>query len=814
MYCQLLQSINYLTKVRSAVKKGDYYRYHLIVLLVVFLFAVNLSAQEISIKVGSTTRDMIIYAPPGIEPNRPLVISMHGMNQTMNDQKNQTQFQSVAEANNFILVFPQAIDNSWQLWGTTDTDFILAIIDEMNTRYGIDRDRVYLSGFSMGGMMTYYAATQIADKIAAFAPVTGFLMDGPDTNSSRPIPIIHVHGMDDTYVPYDRVQECLDAWIERNGCPTTPEVIQPYPANNTGSKTSMKHWGPGIEGVEIEFLSLEGVGHWYKDDPNSVFTSQEIWNFCKKYSLKMGFPEFKYASVTESNPKQIQVNLSEEIVDSSYFYGFAVKVDTASVTIDSVVMLNTNQLIINLDDSLQKDNEITLSYSHGNVFSTSGKQLISFSDTLVDNLLKGASPRIIELTTNKNGDTLAARFNMQMQNPSDISTLALNAEYNSQTNVPILQSSFQNNDSTVLLFTLGNQVYRDYALSLTYTGSTIISKDNGILKSFSGLQVTNNSNGLPVHINSGELKTDGITLLLEFSKPMAKVSGQPDNLPLDVNGDNISIKSVSTINNTLELTLWKSIHYGDTVKLSYTPGKITAADNGPLEEFSNFVITNQVSKPTWVSIPGKIEAENYVFVSGMQAETTGDVGGGQNLGYIGDGSWVEYAIENNTSETDYQIDFRLASQNTRGIIEFYMDEIKIDTVSSPITGEWQVYQSVTKDISIPQGKHYLKVVAAKAGFNINYFDVHKILTGVPEIKVTNIRIFPNPVSEEMTINSPGFMHNQIEIFDATGNLVISKATESETMLSMPVHLANGVYVVKISNETQYQLERIIISNKQ
>jgi poly(3-hydroxybutyrate) depolymerase len=48
---------------------------------------------------------MIIYAPAGIEQNRPLFISMHGMNQTMQDQKNQTQFESVAQANNFVLFF-------------------------------------------------------------------------------------------------------------------------------------------------------------------------------------------------------------------------------------------------------------------------------------------------------------------------------------------------------------------------------------------------------------------------------------------------------------------------------------------------------------------------------------------------------------------------------------------------------------------------------------------------------------------------------------------------------------------------------------
>jgi poly(3-hydroxybutyrate) depolymerase len=809
---QLLQASLFQLKVMTDKTKGKFInRQFLVVLLSFFLFAVNLSAQETSIQVGSTTRNMIIYAPPGIEPNRPLVISMHGLNQTMNDQVNQTQFKSVAEANNFVIVFPQAIDNSWQLWGTGDTDFILAIIDEMNTRYEIDRDRVYLSGFSMGGMMTYYAATQIADKIAAYAPVTGFLMDGPNTNSSRPIPIIHVHGMDDTFVPYNRVQECLDAWIERNGCPTTPEVIQPYPENNTETQTSKKHWGPGKEGVEIEFISLEGVGHWYKDDPNSVFTSQEIWNFCKKFSLKMGYPEFKYASVTESNPKQIQVNLSEEIVDSSYFHGFAVNVDNAPVTIDSVVMLNTNQLLINLGDSLQKENEITLSYSNGNVFSTTGKQLVSFSDTIVNNLLKGASPRIIELTTNKNGDTLAVRFNMKMQNPSDISTLALNAEYNGQTNIPILQSSFLNNDSTVLAFTLGDQVYRDYALSLTYTGSNLISKDNGILKSFSDLQVTNNSNGLPVHINSGELKTDGITLSLEFSKPMGKVSGIPDNLTLDVNGNTISIKSVSVINNTLELTLRESIHYDDVVEASYTPGKITAADNGPLEAFSNLDITNQVSEPTWISTPGKVEAENYTFIYGMQTETTSDAGGGQNLGYIGDGSWVEYAIENNTTETNFQISFRLAATSENGQIDYFIDNDNMGRVAAPNTGGWQVYQSVDKDISIPQGKHYLKLIATKGGFNINYMDVQEIDTGIQKIKGTNIRIFPNPVSEEIKIYSTDFMHNKIEIFNATGNLVMSRETEGETILSIPIHLENGVYIVKISNETQYRQKRIVIS---
>ena len=108
-------------------------RQFLVALLSVFLFTTGLKAQE-SIQVGTTTRQMIVYAPTGIKQNSPLVISMHGMNQTMTNQKEQTQFESVAQANGFVLVFPQSNGSQWDLGGTSDIDFILAIINEMNKR--------------------------------------------------------------------------------------------------------------------------------------------------------------------------------------------------------------------------------------------------------------------------------------------------------------------------------------------------------------------------------------------------------------------------------------------------------------------------------------------------------------------------------------------------------------------------------------------------------------------------------------------------------------------------------------------------------
>jgi poly(3-hydroxybutyrate) depolymerase len=144
---RLLQRGKFYTKTRIAIiTKKIIGRQFLFVLLSFFLIPFCLTAQE-SIQVGTATRQMIVYAPTGIEQNTPLVISMHGRGQTMYDQKNQTQFQSVAQANNFVLVFPQSDGSDWQLWGDNDINFILAIIDEMNARYGIDRNRVYLSDF-------------------------------------------------------------------------------------------------------------------------------------------------------------------------------------------------------------------------------------------------------------------------------------------------------------------------------------------------------------------------------------------------------------------------------------------------------------------------------------------------------------------------------------------------------------------------------------------------------------------------------------------------------------------------------------------
>ena len=263
------------------------FKYIILLYLITYTFLSN--AQIENFVVGNTTRQMLVYAPSTIIPGRPLLISLHGLNQDINYQKNQAKWEDIAKEENFVVVYPAGINNSWDLMGNRDIDFILAIIDEMVNRYGVDRERVYLSGFSMGGMMTYYAATKIANKIAAFAPVSGYPLWNTNISSSRPIPIIHVHGTADDVVPYSGVQTYLNGWIARDSCPTTPIETKPYPADKPFSNGKKYYWGPGTDSVEIVLLELSGVGHWHSNDPNGYIQAAKYGIFVRNFHLDLVF---------------------------------------------------------------------------------------------------------------------------------------------------------------------------------------------------------------------------------------------------------------------------------------------------------------------------------------------------------------------------------------------------------------------------------------------------------------------------------------------------------------------------------------------
>lgn len=246
--------------------------------------ALSAFAQTQNIQVGNQTRNMIVYAPSGLPENSALIISLHGMNQDAAYQKNAAKFEPIADQEKFVVVFPNGKGKQWDISGNSDLDFLSAIIDDMVSRYKIDRNRVYVSGFSMGGMMCYHVANNMADKIAAIAPVSGYMLYGGNATSSRPMPIIHTHGNADDVVTYSNVGSYLQKWRTRNSCPATAQTTKPYPASKPASVATKDYWGP-CDNSEVVLITLAGKGHWYSTDEASVHTSKEIWAFFKKWSL-------------------------------------------------------------------------------------------------------------------------------------------------------------------------------------------------------------------------------------------------------------------------------------------------------------------------------------------------------------------------------------------------------------------------------------------------------------------------------------------------------------------------------------------------
>lgn len=248
------------------------------------------------ITVNGSTREMKVHVPYNTPAGAPLVIACHGMNQDANWHDSNSQWTNVSDTAKFVLVFPEGVNRAWDIGGNSDVNFMLAIIDEMEAKHNISPNRVYLTGFSMGGMFTYHCANRIPDRIAAFVPVSGYPMGDKSVYGPKPVPLMHVHGTGDDVCVFSGVQPTLDNWIQHNGCNTTPTVIKPYPSNKPNSGATMWIWDDGLDGTEVRLLEFEGKGHWQSEDPVHCLTSIEAWNWMKRWSLGPDAPKVKVLS--------------------------------------------------------------------------------------------------------------------------------------------------------------------------------------------------------------------------------------------------------------------------------------------------------------------------------------------------------------------------------------------------------------------------------------------------------------------------------------------------------------------------------------
>lgn len=172
----------------------------------------------------------------------------------------------------------------------------------------------------------------------------------------------------------------------------------------------------------------------------------------------------------------------------------------------------------------------------------------------------------------------------------------------------------------------------------------------------------------------------------------------------------------------------------------------------------------------------RIEAENYTYQSGMQKENCSE--GGENLAYIDANDWASYTNINIPSSGTYKVSFRLASIYAGKTLMLEKNGSQLlTTVTSPNTGNWQVWQTVEANVYLDAGSTALGINSPTGGLNLNWIELSKVnnavLSSLQEAKVISddVAIYPNPVEATIELtNGAQSDGSEVRIIDQSGNV--------------------------------------------
>ncbi len=237
----------------------------------------------LSLKVSGATRSCVVHLPSSAE-KLPLVFFIHGANGSGAAFRSETKGDVTADREKFIAAYPSASsDGGPGIWddmqGTGNFPFFQAVIDSLDAKYKIDRSRIYMTGFSQGGFISYAAACFYSDVFAAVAPVSGHTMT--PCAIKRPVPVFMTFGGNEGAASF---LKDLDGWLKLNTCTSTSTIARPYPASNANSKVSRVSYASCAQGTSVLMDSISGQGHQWPG-MNSLNQADEVWAFFKPYSL-------------------------------------------------------------------------------------------------------------------------------------------------------------------------------------------------------------------------------------------------------------------------------------------------------------------------------------------------------------------------------------------------------------------------------------------------------------------------------------------------------------------------------------------------
>jgi polyhydroxybutyrate depolymerase len=272
------------------------------------------------LKSGGLDRKYMYYIPATYNPQKksPVVFFLHGMGASAQIAVNVLgpQYHARAERDNAIVVYPEATAKHWNdlLGGSypatdkiDDVGFMSALIDLFIKDYKADPRRIYISGSSNGGMMTYRLSCDIPEKIAAIAPFISAISSRVANEFARaqPIPIIITSGTGDPTIKWEGgpilvtgTPEVLSGeknvayWVSRNHVKKKPKITNlPDIAPEDNSTVEKYHYNGKYDVVLYKIINgahqhptlRQGNKALVKGQNNDYNSFETVWDFMLSY---------------------------------------------------------------------------------------------------------------------------------------------------------------------------------------------------------------------------------------------------------------------------------------------------------------------------------------------------------------------------------------------------------------------------------------------------------------------------------------------------------------------------------------------------
>ena len=260
---------------------------------------------------GGEQRNFVYYIPSSWNGSSeyPLLIVLHGLTQTGNGIMNITGFNEIAEDNNFVVCYPDGLNNSWNAdmnslnSDVDDLGFIETLVSYFEDNFNTNAQMRYLSGFSNGGFLSHKITSESEMCFAAIATVAGNMSSTTVENFDPyyPTSVLHIHGTADAIVPYNggpatgaSVDETLNLWISHLSCDSEPLFIAMPNPDNFDFSYPEKYIYQNCTGAELEHIKVIGGGHQWPGIETlfgglgtinmDFYSPQVIWDFLENKS--------------------------------------------------------------------------------------------------------------------------------------------------------------------------------------------------------------------------------------------------------------------------------------------------------------------------------------------------------------------------------------------------------------------------------------------------------------------------------------------------------------------------------------------------